>query len=96
MGWLCAPPSYQDAVTVKAGRANYMFIDQLAQPAPIPVQIAADGKFKEQIQYGTHSAMTWAGMIVVWATVTGRINGMALEATVADYRRQLRLQRRSP
>jgi hypothetical protein len=98
-GWLCAPPSYQDAVTVKAGRANYTFVDQLAQPATIPVQIAADGTFRGQIQYGTDSAVRWGGeMIVVWATVTGRINGTALEATVADYRctRQLTLQRLSP
>jgi hypothetical protein len=48
-GWVCVPPSYQDAITVKAGRFNYTFVDQLAQPAPIPVQIAADGSFRGQI-----------------------------------------------
>ena len=95
-GWVCAPPSYQDAVTVTAGRFNYTFVDQLAQPAPIPVQIAADGTFKGQIQYGTESNNPWIGFIVVWAIVTGHINGTALEATVTDFRctRQLMLQRR--
>jgi hypothetical protein len=95
-GWVCAPPSYQDTVTVRAGRFSYTFVDQLAQPAPIPVQIAADGTFKGQIQYGTESNNPWAAFIVVWAIVTGRINGAALEATVADFRctRQLMLQRR--
>jgi hypothetical protein len=95
-GWVCSPPSYQDAVTVNAGRFNYTFFDQLAQPARIPVQIAADGTFRGQIQYGTDSALRWAGMIIVWATVTGRINGTTIEATVADFRctRQLTLQRR--
>ena len=96
-GWVCAPPSYQDAVTVNAGRFNYTFVDNLAQPAPIPVQIAADGTFRGQIQYSTDSAnQNWVGVLTVWATVTGRINGTALEATVADFRctRQLMLQRR--
>ena len=95
-GWVCAPPSYPDAVTVTAGRFNYTFVDQLAQPALIPVQIAADGTFRGQIQYGTESANPWAGFRVDWATVTGRISGPALEATAADFRctRQLMLQRR--
>ena len=96
-GWVCAPPSYQDAVTVNAGRFNYTFVDNLAQPAPIPVQITADGTFRGQIQYSTDSAnQSWLGVLTVWATVTGRINGTALEATVADFRctRQLMLQRR--
>ena len=47
-GWVCAPPSYQDAVTVKDGRFNYTFVD-LVQPALIPAQIAADGTFRGQI-----------------------------------------------
>ncbi len=97
-GWVCAPPSYQDAVTVNAGRFNYTFVDNLAQPAPIPVQITADGTFRGQIQYSTglSANQSWLGVLTVWATVTGRINGTALEATVADFRctRQLMLQRR--
>jgi hypothetical protein len=96
-GWVCAPPSYQDAVTIKDGRFDYTFIDQLAQPAPIPVQIAADGTFRGQIQYWTDSYdLNLSEGLTVWAIVTGRINGSALEATVADFRctRQLMLQRR--
>ena len=78
-------------------RFNYTFVDNLAQPAPIPVQIAADGTFRGQIQYSTDSAnQNWVGVLTVWATVTGRINGTTIEATVADFRctRQLMLQRR--
>jgi hypothetical protein len=96
-GWVCAPPSYPDAVTVTAGRFNYTFIDQLAQPALIPVQIAADGTFRGRIQYLTDSANeSQTQGLTVWAIVTGRINGTALEATVADFSctRQLMLQRR--
>jgi hypothetical protein len=50
------------------------------------VQIAADGTFSGQIQYATDSPNRWTGLIIVWAMVTGRINGTVLEATVADYR----------
>jgi hypothetical protein len=60
------------------------------------VQIAADGTFSRKIQYGTDANSVWGQTITVWATVTGRINGTALEATVADYRctRRLTLQGR--
>ena len=94
-GWRCDSPNYQDAVTVKDGRFTYTFIDQLARPAPIPVQIAADGTFKGQIQYGTDATTSFGQTITVWAIVNGRINGTVLEATVIDYRctRQLMLQR---
>ena len=94
-GFVCDPPGYQDAVTVKDGRFTYTFVDQLARPAPIPVQIAADGTFRGQIQYGTDATTSWGQTITVWAIVNGHINGTALEATVIDYRctRQLMLQR---
>jgi hypothetical protein len=45
-----------------------------------------DLDMRGQIQYGTESTNPWAGLIVVWATVTGRINGAALEATAVDFR----------
>jgi hypothetical protein len=94
-GWVCAPPSYQDTVAVRGGRFDYTFTTyDLAKPAPIPVQVAADGTFKGQIQYGTE-AWNWRGeMLVAWAIVRGRINGKALEGTVADQNctRQLMLQ----
>jgi hypothetical protein len=95
-GWRCDPPSYQDAVTVTAGRFNYTFVAELARPALIPVRIAADGTFRGQIQYGTDAIDRWGHTIIVLATVTGRIDGTALEATVVDFRctRQLMLQRR--
>ena len=96
-GWVCAPPSYPDAVTVTAGRFNYTFVDQLAQPALIPVQISVDGTFSGRIQYLTDSGnQSQSQGLTVWAIVTGRISGAALEATAADFRctRQLMLQRR--
>jgi hypothetical protein len=94
-GWVCAPPSYQDGVTVTAGRFNYTFVDQLPQPALIPVQIAADGTLRGQIQYWIDSTSQNDWGLTVWARVTGRIDGTALEATVTDFRctRQLILQR---
>jgi hypothetical protein len=95
-GWVCAPPSYEDGVTVTAGRFNYTFVDQLAQPALIAVQIAADGTLRGRIQYLTDSGnQSQSQGLTVWAIVTGRISGAALEATVTDFRctRQLILQR---
>jgi hypothetical protein len=61
------------------------------------VQIAADGTFRGQIQYWTDTYdLNLSEGLTVWAIVNGRINGSALEATVADFRctRQLMLQRR--
>ena len=95
-GWVCAPPSYQDTVTVKAGRFNYTFVDQLSQPAPIPVQIAADGTFRGRIQYLAESTnQNQSEGLTVWAIVTGHITRTVLEANVADFHctRQLMLQR---
>jgi len=95
-GYVCAPRSAPASLVVKNGRFDYIYNNyELAAPAPILVQVAADGTFSGQIQYTAESYMRWGGGIVTaWAMVRGRIAGKALDATVTDYRcaRQLALQ----
>jgi hypothetical protein len=95
-GFVCDPVSYPDSITVSGGHFDYRFIDSLAKPAPVPVRIAADGTFSGQLQYGAEDLTPRGRFLTVWVTVTGRIDGTALEATAADYRctRQLLLQKR--
>src|SRR5579864_8340904 len=47
-GYLCGPPGDSGMITVTGGRFSYLFVDSLAKPTPIPVQIAADGSFSGQ------------------------------------------------
>ena len=93
-GFMCEPMNYPDTVTVQGGRFEYRFVDSLAKPVPVPVQVAADGSFSGQRQYGTEDLTPRALFLTVWVTVTGRFDGPTLEATAADYRctRQLHLE----
>src|SRR5690242_5991368 len=53
-GFVCAPHDALASVTVRNGRFDYVYRNyELAAPAPIPVQIAADGSFSGKIQYTT-------------------------------------------
>ena len=95
-GFVCAPRDALASVTIRNGQFDYVYTNyELAAPAPIPVQIAADGSFSGQIQYAADAYMRWGGTIITtWAMVRGRIAGKTLDATVSDYRcaRQLQLQ----
>jgi hypothetical protein len=96
-GYICAPHDAPASVVVRNGRFDYIYNNyDLAAPAPIPVQVAADGTFSGQIQYAAETYMRWSGggIVAAWAMVRGRIAGKALDATVSDYRcaRQLQLQ----
>ena len=59
--------------------------------APIPVQIAADGTFAAQMQYGTEEYGPRSRLRTAWVTVTGRVDGGTLAATIDDYRCTRRL-----
>ena len=61
--------------TVRGGRFDYPFAVNPPRTAPIPVQIAADGTFAAQMQYGTEDYRPRSRLRTAWVTVTGRIDG---------------------
>jgi hypothetical protein len=85
-GFQCGPPGFPERIDVSAGRFYYPFPVNVLRATPLPVQIAADGSFSGQIQYGTEENGIRPRSITVWAVVTGRITGTTLEGTVTDYR----------
>ena len=95
-GYVCSPQAAPVSLVVRNGRFAYIYKNyDMAAPAPIPVQVAADGTFSGQIQYVAETYSRWSGGIVTtWAMVRGRIAGKILDATVTDFRcaRQLDLQ----
>jgi hypothetical protein len=95
-GYVCALPAASTSVTVHGGRFDYIYDNyDLARPAPIPVQIAADGTFSGQIQYLVPSLNRWGTTPAAWAMLRGRVAGKALDATLTDYHctRQMDLTR---
>jgi len=95
-GFLCDPPAYPQSLTVRDGRFDYPFVVSAPRTAPVPVQIAADGSFAGQLQYGTVEPFRLMEYQTAWVTVRGLIVGATLDATVADQRctRHLVLLRR--
>jgi hypothetical protein len=92
-GWgdLCGTNTYSERLTVRGGRFEYPFAVNPPRTVPIPVQIAADGTFTTQMQYGTEDYWPRSRLRTAWVTVTGRINGGMLAATIDDYRCTRRL-----
>jgi hypothetical protein len=89
-GFMCGARSSAERLTVRGGRFDYPF----AVNAPRTVQIAADGTFSAQMQYGTEDYWPLSRLRTAWVTVTGRVDGRTLAATIDDYRctRQLTVQ----
>jgi hypothetical protein len=94
-GFLCGPSTYPQAITVSGGRFDYPFPVSAPRTTPVPVQVAANGTFTASIQYGTEDFGPRSRYINAWVTVTGRITGSELDATVSDLRcvRRLTAQR---
>lgn len=94
-GFLCGAPSYPETIAVSGGRFDYPFAVNPPRTAPVAVQIAADGTFRGQMQYGTEDFGPRSRYLTAWVTVTGRITGTMLDATVTDLRcvRRLTAQR---
>jgi hypothetical protein len=95
-GYPCGAPAYPQAMAVSAGRFSYPFVINAPVTAMVPVQLAADGTFNAQLQYGAPDFTPRGLMRIELLTITGQITGTALHATVTDYRctRQLELARR--
>ena len=80
-----------ERLTVRGGRFDYPFAVNPPRTVPIPVQIAADGTFAAQMQYGTEDYGPRSRLRTAWVTVIGRIDGGMLAATIDDYRCTRRL-----
>jgi hypothetical protein len=85
-GFLCGAPAYPETIAVSGGRFDYPFAVNPPRTTPVPVQIAADGTFAAQMEYGTEEPGPRSRYITAWVTVTGRIWGTELAATVTDLR----------
>jgi hypothetical protein len=90
-GYLCGAPSYSERLTVRGGRFDYPFAVNPPRTVPLPVQIAADGTVAAQMQYGTEDYGPRSRPRTAWVTVTGRVDGGMLAATIDDYRCTRRL-----
>jgi hypothetical protein len=93
--YMCGAPSGPVTVVVRGGRFEYPFIVSPPRTSPMPVQVAADGTVSGQMQYGTEDYGPRPRYMTAWVTVTGRIAGATLQATVTDLRcvRQLAARR---
>jgi hypothetical protein len=93
-GFQCGPPAYPETITVSGGRFDYPFAVNPPRTTPVAVQIATDGTFAAQMQYGTDEPGPRSRYITAWVTVTGRIAGGELDATATDLRCVRRLTAR--
>jgi len=95
-GFVCGSPDDSLSLTVHDGRFDYPFAVAPPRTVPLPVQIAADGSFSGQMQYGTDEYLPRSNYRTEWVTVNGRITGATLDATEVELRctRHLTLQRR--
>ncbi len=93
----CGEASRTVRINVSGGRFDYPFPVNPPRVAPLPVQIAADGTVRGQMQYGTTEETPKFGSreLFEWVTLSGRITGRILDADVVFYRcaRHLTVQR---
>jgi hypothetical protein len=85
-GFWCGAPAFPATIAVSDGRFDYAFPVNPPRTTPVAVQIAADGTFAAQMQYGTEEPGPRARYINAWVTVIGRISATELDATVTDLR----------
>ena len=96
-GPLCGTPDEQLALTVRNGQFDYPFLVNAPRTAPLNVQIAADGSFRGDMQFGF--VEPWAfgtGYRTEWATVSGHIVASTMQGTIEtlECTRQMSMQRR--
>jgi hypothetical protein len=90
-GYLCGLPVRDLTITVRNGEFDYPF--QVAPPrdAPLPARIAPDGTVTGEMQYGTSDYTPRRDYVTAWVTLSGRITGTTLDATIVDLRCARRL-----
>jgi len=98
-GPLCGNPDAQLALTVRDGQFDYPFLVNAPRTAPLRVQVAADGRFRGDMQFGVvepRGRDATTEYRTEWATVAGRIDGSTMQGTVENLEctRQIAMQRR--
>jgi hypothetical protein len=88
VNFICGAPNYSARLIVHDGRFDYPFSVNGPRYAPVPVQVAADGSFLGQMQYGPayNEGLLFQQPRTAWVTVRGRIIDTTLDATIADDR----------
>ena len=97
-GPLCGYPDAQLALTVRDGQFDYPFLVNAPRTAPLRVQVATDGRFRGDMQFGVvepRGRDATTEYRTEWATVAGRIAGATMEGTVEsrECTRQIAMQR---
>ena len=94
-GYVCGTPGFPSSLVVRDGRFAYPFEVNPPRTAPVPVQVAADGTFAGEMLYATEEYWPLYQIRNAWVTISGRITGGTLDATIVDYRctRRLTAQR---
>jgi hypothetical protein len=85
-GFICGAPDQSETLTVTGGRFDYPFEVWPPRTTPVPVQVAIDGTLAGQLLYGTEDFTPLTHYRTAWVTVTGRISGGMLDATIIDDR----------
>lgn len=98
-GPLCGAPNEPLTLTVRDGQFDYPFLVNAPRTAPLPVQIAADSRFRGSTQFAVAEPRGMSAGAVSrteWASVTGRIVGSTMEGTIEtlECTRQMSMQRR--
>jgi hypothetical protein len=94
----CGAPDLPEAIEVRDGRFAYPFQVSPPRVAPLPVEIAADGRMAGQMQYGTGDEIRALSRDRVdWVYLSGEIVGTTIDATITTQRCERRLagQRRA-
>lgn len=94
-GFVCGYNPETLVLTVRDGQFDYPFPVNGPRTAPLHVQVFADGRFRGDMQFGLVDPLTRSGYRMEWATVSGQINGPAMEGTIdnTECTRQMSLQR---
>jgi hypothetical protein len=91
VAFMCGPASQLATVEMRDGRFAYPFEVNPPRTVPMTVQVAADGTLLGQMQYMTEEDSPWLRHHTAWVTVTGRIAGAVLDATIVSERCARRL-----
>jgi hypothetical protein len=93
-GYLCGDPGHAETIAVIDGRFDYPFAVNPPRTTAVPVRIAVDGSLVGQLQYVTQDYLPLPRERNAWVTITGRIAGDMLDATISDARCRRRVTAR--
>ena len=81
----CGAPNLHPRLDVRGGRFDYPFQVSPPRVAPLPVQVANDGRMAGQIQYGTGDEIReFSRDRVDWVYLRGVITETVMDATITN------------